>query len=282
MRSLVKGTQVTRRPPAEVRRQLRQEVGFRCLVEGCGNPYLSWHHFDPPWRVENHHCPEGMVALCLDHAAKADAGAFTDDQLRTLKREGKAQAEEIKGRFDWMRRELLTVVGASFFYECATILRINDRPCIWFNRDPDGSLLLNFRMPSITGEPRARIEDNGWIVPPDAADVVCPPRGRTLDIHYPNDDRLKIEFFNIEAPDALCDRYPDVNVRAWVSNIAFPSTGVEITEKVSGTIIEFGPRSTRIGTNQIRNLFAARIGGGAIQLNVSPSELALLHLSDPS
>jgi hypothetical protein len=37
-----------RRPYAHVVRQLRQEVGFRCPVDDCGNPYLTWHHFDPP------------------------------------------------------------------------------------------------------------------------------------------------------------------------------------------------------------------------------------------
>ena len=108
---------MTRKPPAKVRKQLRQEVGFRCPVEGCGNPYLTWHHFDPPWHVENHHRPEGMIALCLDHAAKADGGAFTDDQLRTLKKNGRQRAEEVRGQFDWMRRDLLAVVGGCFYYE---------------------------------------------------------------------------------------------------------------------------------------------------------------------
>lgn len=271
---------MTRTPPAAVRRELRQEVGFRCPVEGCGNPYLTWHHFDPPWRVEHHHRPEGMIALCLDHASRADAGAFTDDQLRTLKREGRRRAEEIKGRFDWMRYELLAAVGGNFFYQCPVIFQINDRQCIWFERDEEGYLQLNFRMPSISAEPRARIRNNDWIVPPDAADVVCPPRGRMLEIRYANDDRLKIEFFPIESAQALADRYPDANVQTWAPRIAFPSTGVEISEKVSGTIIEFGPRWTRIVGSIIANTFMMNIGGAAIQFGVSPADLAQLHL-DP-
>jgi hypothetical protein len=110
---------VTRTPPAGIRRALRQEVGFHCPVDGCGNPYLTWHHFDPPWRVEHHHRVEGMIALCLDHAARADAGAFTNDQLRTLKREGRDRATAIRGRFDWMRRDLLAVVGGKFLLRAA-------------------------------------------------------------------------------------------------------------------------------------------------------------------
>jgi hypothetical protein len=269
---------MTRTPPAEVRRQLRQEVGFSCPMEGCENPYLTWHHFDPPWRIENHHRPEGMIALCLDHAAKADAGAFTDDRLRTLKKQGGCRVKAIRGSFDWMRRDLLAVVGGSFYYQSSVIFQINNKPCIWFNRDAEGYLLLNFQMPSISGEARARIEDNGWIVPPDAADVVCPPRGRILEVRYANDDRLKVEFFSIDSQDALAGRYPDANVMRWASELIFPSTGVEISERVSGTSIEFGPRSTRIGGLQVVNGFMVRIGEAAIQLNVSTTDLSLLHI----
>ncbi len=66
------GLQVFRTPPIAVRRQLRREVGFGCSLPGCGVPYLTWHHFDPPWRQEHYHRVEGMIALCRDHADKAD------------------------------------------------------------------------------------------------------------------------------------------------------------------------------------------------------------------
>jgi len=74
-----------RTPPVEVRRALRREVGFGCPVSGCANPYLEYHHFDPPWRTHEHHDPLGMIALCAEHHKKADAGAFTLSQLRALK-----------------------------------------------------------------------------------------------------------------------------------------------------------------------------------------------------
>lgn len=89
-----------RDPYRDVKRQLRQEVRFGCPVADCGNPYVTWHHFDPPWRVEHHHRPEGMIALCLEHAPQADAGAFTDDQLRALKRGGGNLSDIIAGRFN--------------------------------------------------------------------------------------------------------------------------------------------------------------------------------------
>ncbi|MEP7217736.1 MAG: hypothetical protein ABI876_02405 [Bacteroidota bacterium] len=98
---------MNRTPPAEVRKALRQEVGFGCPIPGCANPYLEWHHFAPPWHIREHHDPEGMIALCAEHHKKADAGAFTDDQLRQFKQRGVDPAIEIKGRFDWLRNRLL-------------------------------------------------------------------------------------------------------------------------------------------------------------------------------
>ncbi len=73
------------KPPADIRRALRVEVGFGCPVDGCGSPYLTWHHFDPPWRERQHHDAAGMIALCLQHHKEADSGAFSHEQLRVLK-----------------------------------------------------------------------------------------------------------------------------------------------------------------------------------------------------
>jgi hypothetical protein len=183
-----------RDPYRDVKRTLRQEVGFRCPVLGCGSPYLTWHHFDPPWRVEHHHRPEGMIALCREHADKADHGAFTDEQLRELKRTGSARAAEVQGRFDWMRRELLTVIGGNFYYEVPLIFEIGNRWCIWFNRDENHYLQLNFVMPSLSGQPRARIEDNFWLVTTEVDEVICPPSGRLVAVRYSNGDQFRAEF----------------------------------------------------------------------------------------
>lgn len=251
---------LSRRPPIAVIRQLRAEVGFCCPVEGCGNPYLTWHHFDPPWRMEQHHRPAGLVALCREHADKADAGAFTDDQIREFKRTSAERAESVRGRFDWRRRELLAVVGGSFYFQTDVILQIGDQPCIWFSRDDEGYLLLNFTMPTATGQPRARILENFWTVPPDVTDLECLPNGRKLRVRYPNGDDLKFEFFDIETAGALAHRYPDAGTERWTDSIAFPITGVEVSEKAPGTPIEFGPRVTRLPGVHIENSFMMNCG----------------------
>jgi len=64
---------------------LRREVNFGCPFPGCGSPFLTWHHFDPPWKSEQHHRPEGMIALCVEHASYADGDHYTKERLRDLK-----------------------------------------------------------------------------------------------------------------------------------------------------------------------------------------------------
>jgi hypothetical protein len=266
-------------PGREVRERvktaLRQEVGFCCPVQGCGSPYLTWHHFDPPWRVEHHHRPEGMIALCRPHADKADHGSFTDDQLRELKQLGRARAAMARGQFDWMRRDLLAVVGGNFYYETPVIFQVGNTPCIWFERDEDGYLLLNFKMPTIGGRPRAQIERNFWNVSPAVEEVICPPSGRLIEVAYPNGDKFRAEFFDADSPSALDKRYTRRGRRDWYTSVRFPLTVVELWETAAGTNIEFGPKSSLIGNNRMIDCFAGHCAV-AIQLEVNPSQLSKL------
>src|SRR5688500_4829581 len=129
-----------RTPPIEVRRTLRREVGFGCPVPACGNPYLEYHHFAPAWRERNHHDPVGMIALCAEHHAKADAGAFTEEQLRTF---NSLCPGSVSGRFDYLRHKLLGVVGGNFFFETPVLVQASGEPQIWWSRDENGYLRLS-------------------------------------------------------------------------------------------------------------------------------------------
>jgi hypothetical protein len=253
---------MTRTPPVSIRRQLRSEVGFGCPAPDCGNPYLYWHHFDPPWSERQHHNPEGMIALCGEHHAKADAGAFSADQLRHLKEGGATRSEEVRGRFDWMRRELLAVVGGNFYYRTPVIFQFRKERAIWFNRDPDGYLLLNFRMLTTSGQPCIRIEDNSWLPRGDPDDLECPPSGKLLKVSYDNGDFLRIEFFEADSIEFLQRRYPDARPSDW--DLPFPITLVEVHNRVGGTTVEFGPKGTKLGGIAVTGMFAENCGAGLV------------------
>jgi hypothetical protein len=251
---------LSRRPPMDVIRLLRSEVGFCCPVAGCGNPYLTWHHFDPPWRVEEHHRPEGLVALCLEHAHKADAGAFTDDQVREMKRSGGERAQLIEGRFDWRRKEVLVIVGGNFYLRTNVILELGGIPFISLSRDPGGYVLLNFTMPTVSGEPRAQVFENFWTVPPGVNDFECPPSGRSIRVWYGNGDELRVDFFEIGDGSAFAHRYPEASMVGSEISGEFPMTGLEVSEKTPGSPIEFSADQTKVGNLFITGSLMVDVG----------------------
>jgi hypothetical protein len=244
-----------------VRQALRAEVGFGCPVDGCGNPYLTWHHFDPPWREREHHDPAGMIALCAEHHKKADAGTFTKEQLHALKADA-SQAREIGGRFNWMRQRLLAVVGGNFYLDTPNPVLIKKVPVVGFTRDESGHWLLDVRMPSITREPRMAIEQNFWLSRGEPVDLECPPNGRSLAVRYAGGDSLRVEFVADLDGEGLAGRYPGVDMSDW--NLPVPITAVEIELVVAGTGIAFGPRSTQIGGLTMTDCFIEAAWAGVV------------------
>jgi hypothetical protein len=250
---------MTRTPPVDVRRTLRREVGFVCPIPGCTNPYLTWHHFDPPWRVREHHEPGGLIALCKDHHSQADEGAFTVDQLRQMKRDGlaKAEGEAIKEVFNWRRQRLVAIVGGNFILDCLQLVWYRSEPCMWLTRDDEDLLSLNVRMPTISAEPRMHIENNGWICAGLPRDLECSPGGNFLRVRYSNDDDLAVRFSNCENPDQFRKMFPQAPEHM-LAELPFPLTSVEITGRVGGTDLRYSSTAVQYGKNlQIQSNFIA-------------------------
>jgi hypothetical protein len=243
-----------RTPPKDVRKALAQEVGFGCPVEGCGSPYLTWHHFDPPWKESQHHDVAGMVALCREHHDAADTGAYTQDDFREMKARGRDRTLALSGDFQWRRRRLLGVVGGSFYYETPILIQVGDRSVVAFNRDDQDRLLLNVAMPSTVSEPRLRIEDNFWIEVGEPKSVECPPSGRIVAVEYPHGDSIRVEFFEIADGEALSRRYRySDGVREFLDEESdgYPVTAVEIRMRILNSdqqpVIDFSADATRVG-----------------------------------
>jgi hypothetical protein len=251
---------MNRNPKIDVVRQLRNEVGFGCPVYGCANPYLEWHHFDPPWHIENHHNPEGMIALCTQHHKQADGGAYTNEQLHAMKNDS-AHAEEVRGQFNWLRNDLLAVVGGNCYYETLKVLQIDGHDVIWFARDENGYLRLNIEMLSVLPEERALIEENIWRNVGTPKDINSPPQGKELRIDYRNGDHLFIKFLVIDSAEKAHKKYSN-DALLNPEYINFPITVVEINYKIGGTGIELRPSGTSMNTNIIRGGFVSGCGVG--------------------
>ena len=233
---------LTRFPPAYVRKALRHEVGFGCPVPKCRSPFLEYHHFDPEWHVEHHHRQEGLIPLCAKHHAQADA--FTVVQLRQFKK--LAHDRPAHDTFQWLRHELVGVVGSGIYHETPILVAFKNQPLIWFNRDELGHALLNVRMLTRSGQPRLLIQDNDFVVRGAPTDFESPPSGHLLRVRYDNGDYLRVEFREFKSLEAACKKFehiPQADIRGLVQN--WPMTFVIIRMKVGGTGIQFSPNWTR-------------------------------------
>ncbi|WP_080756077.1 HNH endonuclease [Pseudomonas brassicacearum] len=245
--------------PSSVMLALRSEVGFGCPVKDCGNPYLEYHHFDPPVSVRAHNEPQGMIALCAQHHKKADGGAYTNEQLHALKKD-RAHAESVKGSLDWLRHELIAVVGGNYYHETPRIIVIDGVEVVSLKRDEEGYLRLSVNMLSLVAEERISIDRNSWGGVGAPTDLRCPPQGKELEVKYKNGDYLYLRFFEIESADEAVKKYH--NDGFLDDGINYPVTIVEVNLKVGGTNIDFSPDGSEFGGYSVSGGFSSHCGGG--------------------
>jgi hypothetical protein len=245
-----------------VKEILRREVGFGCPVKGCGNPYLEYHHFDPPVNVRSHNESQGMIALCAQHHKKADGGTYTIEQLHEFKSD-RTNAETVKGNLDWLRRDLLAVVGGVFYYETPRIIVIDGYELVSLKRDREGYLRLSINMLSIDAEERLIIKDNSWENIGDPIDLRCPPQGKELEVKYANGDFLYLKFVELNSSEEASKKYNN-SMLSNNDSINFPITAVEVNMNIGGTNIQLTPDATTFGSNQIKGGLISHCGGGIL------------------
>ena len=139
------------------KRRLRKEVGFGCPI--CRNPFLTYHHFDPPWRVLHHWNPDGVIALCRNHHDTAEGGHYTNDYLRELKSRSYSVLD-IKQRFPWTRTEFIVRVGGLYSCGSRAVISVDDEPVIQINAADSGLLSVSLALRAKDGSVVARMVDD--------------------------------------------------------------------------------------------------------------------------
>ncbi|MGL0953164.1 HNH endonuclease signature motif containing protein [Vibrio vulnificus] len=243
--------------PKKVKEILREEVGFGCPVQDCGNPYLEYHHFDPPVHIKPHNDPEGMIALCAQHHKKADGNAYTVEQLHEFKK-NRVHSKQVKGNLEWLRRDLLSIVGGNLYYETPIPVQIDGHNLVSFTRDATGFQRLSINMLSLRPEERLIIDENYWENIGSPVDLRSPPQGKELEVRYNNGDYLYLRFSEIENEVELQSRFGI----SYSSDIKFPITVVEINFAIGETNIDFSSSGTRVMGSSITSSVMAYCGVG--------------------
>lgn len=146
-------------PPA-VKRELRREVGFGCPI--CRSPFLTWHHFDPPYHVEAHNKPEGMIALCREHHDEADQGHYSPAELLALKKSHRS-SEDVTGNFpSWQKSNVLIRVGGNYFGGSRPVVSVLGQPIIAISKNDSEMLALSFVLVNEYDQPIVRMVENAF------------------------------------------------------------------------------------------------------------------------
>lgn len=169
--------------PEKVKSQLRHEVNFGCPLPDCGSPMLTWHHFDPPWHVKNHHNPDGMIALCHEHHSMADQGIFSNEQLHGYKNNPN-ELNFAKSKFLWFPETSLIRLGGGYARDWCELSLCN-RPLLEIKKDTDGLTKISFMLFSESGETIAAMNKNEFtIIPKNIHDFTVAASSNRIKIWY--------------------------------------------------------------------------------------------------
>jgi hypothetical protein len=178
--------------PEHVKEILRREVGYGCPI--CRSPFLEFHHFDPPRRVEKHNRPAGIIALCPDHHMDADErgeqpGDYSIGELRALKAKNYS-ADDVRGRFpSWQKKSLLVRVAGVYTDTSAPIFSINGVPQITVAKNEADLLCLSFELRDLEDCIIAKMVDNCFEVRPDRIhDMIVTPKTKDVKVWFAKDD----------------------------------------------------------------------------------------------
>ena len=195
-------TGLSRRPPADVLRQLREEVNYSCPI--CGSPFLSWHHFDPPYHTTQHHNPDGMIALCPLHHKMADSGMYSVDQLRILKHK-QSDGGRIAYRWPWDPENIAFFFGGNILFGARPVLSIRGNSVLRtyrgkFAQNDVSSVLFDLTLRTRGGQLIARMEKNLFeACTEDLKDFVFTPGANRFEIEHTSGTRLRLEYHRYDS-----------------------------------------------------------------------------------
>ena len=227
---------------------LRREVGYVCPVEGCGSPYLTWHHFDPPWTKGHIDRVEGMIALCAEHHNAANANAYSIDQLKLLKKS--LNTAVVHGDVLLRRSNTVFVASDNISHRCLGLLKFKGVPLVYFKKlesEPEYQLFIS------TIDKMGRLEQiimgNFWEVDPENYVVIATPITRDICITK-LDSSVKISLKFRDAKDAK-----EENIRNYVSRNKLPLNDTRICyfEYVLDGIVRVDKIGILAGGFQIRS-----------------------------
>ncbi len=178
---------LSRRIDPEIMQKLRTEVNYVCPARdedgSCNDIFLTWHHFDPPFREWKKHEPKGMIALCNKHHARADADEYSLSQLKEWKKNPNiSNVSEIKTKVSFLQRNDLHINIANTFLAGNYANIICQSSYIRVQVDENGLALFNVQVTDSDGKEIFYLRDNVFNPTDNAREIEAKPRSLHINV----------------------------------------------------------------------------------------------------
>lgn len=151
----------TRYIPSDIKRYLRQESLFGCVL--CGSPIIEYHHIIPFHQVKVHK-KEDMVVLCPEHHHRADCGEIPSGVLYQAKKNPvNKNRDTISKDFYLLNFKTLKIkAGSNTYIRTPVLLEVDNNPLLTVKEDGLYAL-FNAKFYNRHNKLLAEIKDNEWI-----------------------------------------------------------------------------------------------------------------------
>lgn len=178
--------------PPEVRRIVRRECGFGCVI--CGYAIAQYEHFDPPFEEAKEHNPSGIALLCGGCHDKKTRGFWSASKVAEARRSPITfKIGYSRNAFD-LKSPFVLRVGSSSFENVSTVVRTNEGERWFVIEEPEtegGPVRLSVTFFDKNGLLSLEIQENEWRCFSGQWDTEV--KGKTITVrHGPRDIALEL------------------------------------------------------------------------------------------
>ena len=149
----------SRHPPEPIKRRLRQEACFGCVI--CGNPIIQYSHIIP-FSISKSFDPDHMVPLCPTHHIRADRGEYSKKALYRYKANPyNAVQGFVRGSFRIEGEKMIIRAGTNQFINTPNILVVDQRRLVSLHKMND-LLFLDADFFNKRNQILVSIKENEW------------------------------------------------------------------------------------------------------------------------
>ncbi len=215
---------LSRNVPEEVKRKVRQRCGFGCVI--CGNPIISYEHFDPPFRDARSHSADGITLLCGSCHQKTTMGLINKGTVAKYNADPSGLREDVSFGIDDLVGSVppIVLMGSNRFRCTGEVIRVADRTVLGFEVEIGArpAVLINMRICDRNGRTMFEIVRNEVSISKANWDVVW--RGQSLTVRRANYKILLLLKFMM--PNAIK-----------ISRLDLISSGVRLRVRNNGDVV---------------------------------------------